>query len=458
MTIDNQKSLAAKKHWGPQLRAIHINNIDQFEPHTLSWGEVHERKKALYTLCQQSIDKVEGASSDEARSIEDAYEALMYAYQSCVGELDIRGKLGDKAPRNHGGDPRRPYGDDCDAINADSLSRSAQAADVTPILRPEQRMAEVCRGRRDQLEGLTVGNYLRAMITGGSTDIERRALSEGSDSAGGFSVPDVLSATLIDLMRAQTVAIQAGAGTVPLTSDKNHIAKLASDPVPVWRGENALVGESDPTFTRVTFEPKSLAVLVRVSRELLEDSLNIGTELPRVLAAAMAGELDRAIFLGTGSSNEPSGLDTIVGVQTVAHNDVVASYSPLLLARKKLMAANVEKVSAYVAHPNVEAEFGALVDTTGQPLNHPPILDRPDPMRFLTSTRLPIDLGTGTNEATIYCGDFSQLVIGLRSDVRIEVLKERYADTLQYGFLCHARYDVVAVQPQALCRITGVKI
>ena len=128
--------------------------------------------------------------------------------------------------------------------------------------------------------GLSAGRFLRAMVLGATNDLERRALAGGTDSAGGFTVPTVLSAELIDLMRAASVASRAGARTVPLTSDLNVVARLATDPTPAWRQENAAITEADPTFDAVTFTPQSLAVLVKVSRELLEDSINLETELP----------------------------------------------------------------------------------------------------------------------------------------------------------------------------------
>ena len=43
---------------------------------------------------------------------------------------------------------------------------------------------------------LSLGHYLRSMALGGQTDQERRALAEGTDSAGGYTVPTVLSASL----------------------------------------------------------------------------------------------------------------------------------------------------------------------------------------------------------------------------------------------------------------------
>lgn len=134
---------------------------------------------------------------------------------------------------------------------------------------------------------LRLGDVLRALITGPRNELERRVLSEGTDSAGGFTVPDILLARWIDRLRAALVVVQAGAQTVPLTSDVTKIARLLSDPVPAWRSENAAVAESDPVFEAVTFAPKSLDVFFKTSRELVEDLIN-AAEIP---AALVGGSL-----------------------------------------------------------------------------------------------------------------------------------------------------------------------
>lgn len=388
----------------------------------------------------------ENTTEARAAEIEAEYDAAMAEYDRLQGEIDA-----ETGNETRSGDSRRPRGEDTTVGGFD-------AEPVSALLRPEQRFTSGIQAPPQELRGLTVGRLLRSMVTGPVTEQERRALAEGTDSAGGYTVPTILSAQLIDLLRARTVAIQAGAMSVPLTSARHHIAKLASDPIPAWRAENAIVNESDPTFSRVILEPKSLAVLVKVSRELLEDSLNLETALPNVLAAALARELDRVVFLGTGTAAEPAGLDTIAGVQSFAFNDVPDDFTAMLVARKMLMSQNVEQVSAYVVHPDTEATIGSFVADDGQPLAMPSILDRPTPARILTTTQIPVTLGAGSNETTMYAGDFRQLVIGIRSDIRVEVLRERYADTLQYGFLAFLRADVAAVHPQAFVRITGLQL
>ena len=153
------------------------------------------------------------------------------------------------------------------------------------------------RSSGDDYRGLRLGQFLRAMVVGPKSEIERRALSEGTDSAGGFTTPDILARELIDLLRAKAVTLRAGARILTLESDKTTIARLATDPVATWRAENAAVAESDPTFSAVVLAPKTLAVIVRASRELIEDSLNIENGLTTALAGALSAELDRVALV-----------------------------------------------------------------------------------------------------------------------------------------------------------------
>jgi len=45
----------------------------------------------------------------------------------------------------------------------------------------------------------------------------------------------------------------------------------------------------------------------------------------------------------------------------------------------------------------------------------------------------------------------------IRSGMRIEVLKEHFADNLQYGFLAHLRMDIQVAQPKAFSVLKGIK-
>ncbi len=454
MTIQfNEKQLLAVKVHAPKiLRTLGVKSLDEYEPHKEEWSKLTAHGIAAKKLARGFVDLINKETSEEdASQMEAAFEALIDITDACEIEKDQRTEIGTRSPRKHGGDNRRPVGQDMCANGADGFSRSVNEASVG--LRPEQRMADHVRDQGCEDIGLSTGQYLRAMVIGAKTDTERRALSEGTDSAGGFTVPDVLSANLIDLMRARSVTIQAGARTVPLGSDTNYIAKLLTDPTPGWRAESAAIAESDPTFGRVTLTPKALAVLVKVSRELLEDSLNIETELPRIMTVALAQELDRVALFGSGTGSEPTGIVNTSGVSEVAHDATLTTYAPLITARTNVLTSNAERLSAYIIHPRDEGELAGLTDSTGQPLQAPPKLSD---IPMLTTTSVPTDGGTGSDESSIITGDFSRLLIGVRSQISIQMLKERYADTGQYGFLAFMRADIAVEHPEVFCKITGI--
>ncbi|MFD1941309.1 phage major capsid protein [Paradevosia shaoguanensis] len=330
----------------------------------------------------------------------------------------------------------------------------------TISLRSNQSFAEYVirksdQGEADEFRGLSEGAYLRAMVTGAKNDLEKRALAEGTDSAGGYTVPEILSARMIDRLRRRAVVFRAGAQTVPLNSDVSYVAKVATDPVPAWRVENAAVQESDPTFGRVTFTARSLAVLVKVSRELIEDSLNIETALPDVMATALALELDRVSLLGTGTAPEPRGVANFAGLTANGYaGGVLGSYSPLIKARTALRTANSD-VTAYVMSPRDEGHLAELTATDDQPLIVPPSIAQTP---FLTTSAMPTNLGTDTDESFILAGDWARLMVGLRSEIRIEILRERFADNLQYGFLAHLRADVAAEHEAAFTKLSAITI
>lgn len=391
------------------------------------------------------------ASDKELREIEAQHDLLMAELDELSDQIEEAKEAREDRQTQADREARRPSYAPGEVRTGDD-----EATDPNPALAPEQRMTAWAQARDhgpEEYRGLALGQYLRSMVVGGKTDVERRALAEGSDSAGGYTVPDALSAQLIDLARAQSVVTAAGAMTVPLGSDQNRIAKLLTDPVPAWRSEAGAVATSDPTFGPIDLVPRSLAVQTLISAELLEDTLNLAAELPRVMAAAMAVELDRVALIGSGSAPEPRGIANTSGIGTFAQDAEIASYANLSKARTGILSAN-HRPTAYVMHPRDEGSFTDLVDSDGQPLQAPRAVGE-IPMR--TTTSIPIDGGTGSDESTIIAGDFTRLLLGIRSDIRVEILKtSTYASNLQYTMLAHMRADVAVTHPGAFYTITGV--
>lgn len=414
--------------------------------------ELREKQAQIATQARLKINEIkDDTPEDRAAEIEREFDAMMAEHDKIGETIERLLKLEAAEDRSNEPDPRRPSGPQGEVRTDGSRG---DTPDETFGLRPEERVATWARASQPENYELSLGEYLSAMVRGAQTDVEKRALAEGTDSAGGYTVPVILSAKLIDLLRANSVTIAAGARTVPLRSDHHNIAKLASDPVPAWRFENAVVTESDPTFTNVPLVPRSLAVMTRISHELFEDTTNLNIELPRVLATSLSRELDRVALMGAGSAPEPRGVENMPGVGTTPHDAALSNYSPFVTARTSILSANAGPVSAIIMHPRDEGTLAGLTATDNQPLMSPKeIAEVPK----LTTTAIPTDGGSGSNESTIFMGNFSHLMIGIRSQIRVEVLKERYADQLQYGLIAHMRADIAAEHESAFHTITGVQ-
>lgn len=237
------------------------------------------------------------------------------------------------------------------------------------------------------------------------------------------------------------------------------MGRQLTDVVPQWRAENAPIAESEPTFGDVSLDAKSLAVIVKASREWLEDVPNGDQLLRNSMSNAFALGLDAAIFFGTGTNNTPRGLASTPGLQSVSmgtNGAALTGWTPFLDAALALETANEGKIDAIVMAPRTNRVLAGLVDTTGQPLQRPPLLaDVP----ILSTTGVPVNetQGTATNASSAFLGDFSQVLVGIRTALQITVLHERFADTGQVGFVGWLRADVAVARPAALAKIVGIK-
>jgi HK97 family phage major capsid protein len=343
-------------------------------------------------------------------------------------------------------------------------SRESTIGDEFRALKPDEPFTGELRRLGELSERadppLSIGRYIRAVVSGSwkGAEAERRALAGSNDIKGGYLVPTQLSAQVIDLARARSVCIAAGAVTVPMLTDSLSMAKLVADPVPQWRGEGSIVASSDPTFGAIRMSAKSLGVIVPVSRELMMDAPNAPAVIDAALTAALGLELDRACLVGIGGPIQPLGIINDNDVQTF-NAGAFADWSDLADAVGRLLTQNERGPFAAVMHPRTFSTCDRLVDSTGQPMQKP---DSVRALRFLTTTSLPTNLGAGANEAPVIVGDFGQLAIGVRQNLEIEISRDGQ-DSTGRGFqrnevLIRAtlRADVALLRPTAFCTLGGV--
>ena len=105
-----------------------------------------------------------------------------------------------------------------------------------------------------------------------------------------------------------------------------------------------------------------------------------------------------------------------------------------MAAGQRLPIAMISSAADFIARA------GQLASTSGTWLGKPPALSA---MRELPTSNL--SAGTG------FFGDFSRgLLIGARSELRLEVIRWAKATKAQHALVAHARLDAYVIQPKAI--------
>jgi HK97 family phage major capsid protein len=129
-----------------------------------------------------------------------------------------------------------------------------------------------------------------------------KAQVEGTTTAGGFTVPDIVSSDLIWLREMYGVA-RRNSRIYPMSSDTLLVPSATGSTTVYYASEATAITDSQLTFAQVSLSAKKLAVLTIASKELGEDTvIDLGASLARDMAYAIAKEEDNACFNGDGTS------------------------------------------------------------------------------------------------------------------------------------------------------------
>jgi HK97 family phage major capsid protein len=354
-----------------------------------------------------------------------------------------------------------------------SLAHAERAAAELPTNRPPQRPTHVLtrsdslvehleRSGAPRVDDFDLGRMVRAMATGdwGSAEVEHRAMSGSVSANGGVALPTLVSSDIIDRARAISRVMQAGAVTVPMPSASYRLPQLDTDPSAAWRNELAAINDSTPTMSGLDLTARSLACLVRVSVELFEDVPTLGDFLLGALGEAFGVEYDRVALYGTGTAPEPRGLLNTAGLTTTTvgtgnGTDAATLRSDWHInAVAACRAANFEP-TATILHPQLLARMQRSLTTANDYVSMPAGLP---PALHTSQVRTSLTVGSSADCSEAFTGDFSRLVMGVRSNLTIRLLTERWADTNEIGLVATMRADIGVTRAAAFVRTAGLRL
>lgn len=422
----------------------------------------HERLDRVLTT---AIDENRGLTAEEQRE----HDVAQASYDSAAGlvtelERELRDAPSDWARSEH-----------MRAILPDSEGegQADRGASVRLLGRSDRVSSRMSGdGAESWRDGnLSIGGALRGLITGrwDGAEEEQRALTSTTLGQGGALVPTPLATGIIDRVRDEARVLEAGAQTVVMPSETLKMPRLTDDPKPAWRNQNEPVAEDDAVFDQVELHAKTLAVMLRYPWELGQDMTpEAMAVIENSLVSGLGQALDIAALRGSGeevvvggvTGEEPLGVRNQPGVTILslgADGGPLDNYRPFIAGVGALRARN-HRATAQIYSTRTEMEIANWAAADGQPLNPPAILAD---VRQLSTNAIPDDIvqGASVDTSEIYTGDWSQMIIGFRPQIGIQVVRldQTFADRMQIGLLAYLRADVALTHAAAFAVTTGVR-
>ena len=295
-----------------------------------------------------------------------------------------------------------------DAINAEMDKRQAHIAEVraddartadieaSVAFAPEVRVSVPERRESD-------ADIVRKLIAGDirSYNFERRDLNTVDDSS---VVPqsfyDVIQESLV------TVGPMLDGGIVTLLNTASgediKVPVESTRPAATAIAEGTTITELDPTFSSITLKAQKVAVLTKISRELMTDSgIDIMGYLGRTLGTSVGIRVNNLLTVGTGTT-VPNGVVTAAGSGVVGGTAVSGAFTAdnLIDLAHSVDGAYVRQGASFMMRRTSIGAVRKLKDTAGNYLFVPaatvgspdtllgfPIVENPDVAATATSAK-----------------------------------------------------------------------
>ncbi len=278
------------------------------------------------------------------------------------------------------------------------------------------------------------------------------ALQVGTDSEGGYLVPDEYERTLVEALEEENIFRQM-AKVIKTSSGDRKIPVVASKGTASWIDEEGAYPESDDSFGQVSIGAYKLGTMIKVSEELLNDSVfDLQSYISREFARRIGAKEEEAFFTGDGKGKPLGVLAATGGAETgVTAASATAVTADELMDLYYSLKSPYRKKSVWVLNDSTIKAIRKLKDNNGQYLWQPSltagtpdmILGRP----IKTSAYMP---AIAAGAKTIAFGDFSYYWIADRQGRSFKRLNELFAATGQVGFLASQRVDGKMILAEAV--------
>ena len=296
------------------------------------------------------------------------------------------------------------------------------------------------------------GSFWNAMRAKAPSAAVYNALQVGTDSEGGYLVPDEFEHTLIEALEEENV-FRTLAKIINTSSGDRKIPVVATKGEASWIDEEGLYQDDDDAFTQVSIGAYKLGTMIKVSEELLNDSaFDLESYISKEFARRIGAREEDSFFNGDGTG-KPLGIlaasgGAEIGVKAASATAITADEIIDLFYSLK---SPYRKKAVWVLNDATIKAIRKLKDNNNQYLWQPSLCaGTPDTIHgrpVVTSAYMPV---AAAGAKTIAFGDFSYYWIADRQGRSFKRLNELYAANGQVGFLGSQRVDGKLVLPEAI--------
>ena len=307
----------------------------------------------------------------------------------------------------------------------------------------------------EQKAGRASDKYKKAFwnqMRGRSTYEVRNALQVGELTEGGYTVPDEFEHQLIEGLEDENI-MRGLVHTIRTGSGDHKLPIVASHGTGSWVEEEGTIPESDDAFSQLSLSAHKFATMIRISRELLNDSaFDLAVYIAHEFVRRAGAAEEQAILTGDGS-HKPIGLlhDTLGAQVGVTAASATAITADELIDMQHSLKSGYRRKACWIMNDATISAIRKLKDGQGQYIWQPGIKEGAPDMLFnqkvLMSNYMPL-IASG-NKVILY-GDFSYYWLAEREGRTLERLNELYAVTDQVGFKMTERLDGRLILPEAV--------
>ena len=308
------------------------------------------------------------------------------------------------------------------------------------LIKPDEK-----KGRASDAYGKAFWQAFRGK---GNIQEVKDTLTIGSDPEGGYLVPDEYEHTLVAALQEENF-FRGLAHTIRTSSGDHTIPVVASHGEAAWMEEGSAYPESDDTFSQVNLGAHKLGTAIRVSEELMNDSVfDLESYITQEFARRIGTKEEEAFLVGDGN-HKPLGVfqGAEVGVTAaktaITFDDMMDLYHSLRTPYRRN--------ASWILNDSTVKAIRKLKDNNGNYIWQPSVqVGQPDrilSLPYRTSSFVP-ELAAGNK--VIALGDYSYYWIADRQGRKFKRLSELYAANGQIGFLASERVDGRLILPETV--------